>query len=193
MKVKNIIGFENNPPWFVKKSSIQSALDYLKSSEFKQLSNSKKNLVLLKILKEFNIFGDKLTVNSVIKNLENQELKIKDILEESDSKQKINNYKEFNLLNPLVLRGKIIEKYQNVYDVLNYLNSLDFKTKTDSQKDRELENIRVSFDFKENLSENQIIKRLDNFRKPIEEALNFLLTNFWDKDSFKVVLLCIIK
>ena len=51
MKVKNIIGFENNPPWFVKKSSIQSALDYLKSSEFKQLPNSKKNLVLLKILK----------------------------------------------------------------------------------------------------------------------------------------------
>jgi hypothetical protein len=190
VRVDNITGFEGNPPWFIKEFNANLALEYLKSDEFKKLRKNQKLTDLTKIIREFSIFGDELNVNSVIKNLDKQYLKIKIVLKNDslDKTKTLNFYKEFNLIDPTLLRNKIIEKYQNIYDTLNYLHSFEFKSKTRDDRTKDLDNIIAHFNFdtvaSQPINESEIIKKLNNFRKPVDEALNFLTSDFWTNQPF---------
>ena len=76
--VKDVTGFEGDPPWFIKDYNVKSAISYLKSEEFKSLDRLEKNKTLQLIIRDFSIPHQ--NISQLTSELEKQKSLILEIL-----------------------------------------------------------------------------------------------------------------
>jgi len=192
--VNDITGFTGNPPWFTKNLNIKLAMDYLKSKEFTSLGDSDKKSQLTLIIKEFGIFGEDLSSNSIVKELEKQRLFLIKVMKAQSSFNKqriIKMYDHLGFINPLTLKQKILERHKLLLNSWDYLNSNNYRILKNKQRLDKLNEVIMNVGIKlKNGTEKEVVALLSNSKKSIEETLVFLDTKYWVDTPFseKVVM-----
>lgn len=186
MLVRDITGFTGSPPWFIKDVNVKTAMDYIKSSDFKKLGDSEKSNQIALIVRDFGTFGEDLKISKIISELNAQ----KNILVRILNSDKLNNsqimkiYEKLGFINPGVLRSKILERHNLLLRGWEELNGGIYKMSNEDKRNDILYYWSGVLGITD-ANEKVILKKVDESKNKIDSALVYLDSDYWGGDLTK--------
>lgn len=170
----NVTGFTGNPPWYIKDMNPVGVQKYLKSKDFRSVKKIDRNRVLVDISIEFGFYKTEKVEKLVLDSLNTQKDFINKGAVESKSLQK--TYKYLGLLNPHVLRNKIIDKNKALYKSYDHLVGEQFKLKSTPQQREDLQNIIKYFGFlnQVKVTKANVLSKIEKIKNEADQDINHL-------------------